>query len=37
MTIIDTAWCPCQEERFKATYPDLPEADMPYVDCVSLL
>lgn len=35
--IIDTPWCPCQEERFEAAYPDLPESDMPYVDEVDYL
>lgn len=34
---IDTPWCPCQEERFEAQYPDLPKDDMPYVDEVDYL
>jgi len=35
--VIDTPWCPCQEERFEHQYPDVPRDDMPYVDGVDYL
>jgi len=37
MSEIETPWCPCQEERFEAQYPNVPREDMPYVDGVDRL
>lgn len=37
MEELDTAWCPCQEERFEAQYPNCDKSDMPYVDGVDYL
>ena len=34
---LDTPWCPCQEERFEAQYPNCDKSDMPYVDGVDRL
>lgn len=35
--VIDTPWCPCQEERFAVQYPDFEPDDMPYVDGIDRL
>lgn len=34
---LDTPWCPCQEARFEAQYPNVPREDMAYVDGVDYL
>lgn len=34
---LDKPWCPCQEERFEAQYPNCNKNDMPYVDGVDRL
>jgi len=34
---IDTPWCPCQEARFEAQYPDVPRSDMIYLDGIDTL
>lgn len=37
MSELDKPWCPCQEERFEAQYPNCEKSDMPYVDGVDYL
>lgn len=37
MTELDKPWCPCQEDRFEAQYPNCDKSDMPYVDGVDYL